>query len=102
MHKLTEEQKLGLLQDDAKEFWQSLKITTDSTLIDVLQSFSKEQAKEDFKDVAKYKFDQMRYDTTTELFAAFLTKYKEAYGDKANDIAETFLFANCRFKYQTN
>ena len=108
MHKLTEEQKLNyfqsLLRDDAIEFWQTLKITTETTLTDILQAFSKEYAKEDLKEVSKYKFDQMRYDPTTESFADFLTKFKklakQAYGEKANDIAETFSFAKLPIQIQ--
>ena len=76
MNKLTEEQKLkyfqSLLRDEAVEFWQTLKITTEATLQDVLQAFNKEYAKEDLKEVSKYKFDQMRYDPTKESFADFL------------------------------
>ena len=89
INKLTEEQKLtyfrSLLRDEAIQFWQTLKITTKTTLQDVLQAFNKEYAKEDLREVSKYKFDQMRYDPTKESFADFLTKYKklakQAYGD---------------------
>ena len=46
----------------------------------------------------------MRYDPTKESFADFLTRYKklakQAYGDKANDIAETFLFAKLPIQIQ--
>ena len=74
-HKLSEEQKLtyfqSLLRDDAIEFWQSLKITTQTTLAQVLRYFKKEYAKEDLKEVAKYKFDHMRYDPTAETFNEF-------------------------------
>ena len=56
-HKLSEEQKLtyfqSLLCDEAIEFWQSLKITTQTTLAQVLRYFKKEYAKEDLKEVAK-------------------------------------------------
>ena len=108
MNKLTEEQKLNyfqsLLRDEAIEFWQTLKITTETTLHNVLQAFNKEYAKEDLREVSKYKFDQMRYDPTKESFADFLTKYKklakQAYGDKANDIAKTFLFAKLPIQIQ--
>ena len=62
--KLSEEQKLtyfqSLLRDDAIEFWQSLKITSQTTLAQVLRYFKKEYAMEDLKEVAKYKFDQKR------------------------------------------
>ena len=56
-HKLSEEQKLtyfqSLLRDDAIEFWQSLKMTNQPTLAQVLRYFKKEYAKEDLKEVAK-------------------------------------------------
>ena len=55
-HKLSEEQKLtyfqSLLRDDAIEFWQSLKMTNQTTLAQVLRYFKKEYAKEDLKEVA--------------------------------------------------
>ena len=101
MHKLTEEQKLNyfqsLLRDDAIEFWQTLKINLETTLADILQAFNEEYAKEDLKEVSKYKFDQMRYSPTVESFTDFFKKFKKTakqeYGEKASDIAETFLFA---------
>ena len=109
MHKLTEEQKLNcfqsMLRDDAIKFWQTLKITTETTLADILQALNKEYAKEDLKEVSKYKFDQMRYyNPTVESFSVFLTKFKktakQAYGEKASDIAETFLFAKLPVQIQ--
>ena len=72
MHKLTEEQKLNhfqiLLRDIAIEVLQTLKINTETTLTDILQAFNKAYAKEDLKEVSKYKFDQMRYNPTVESF----------------------------------
>ena len=105
---LSEEQKLtyfqSLLRDDAIEFWQSLKMTSQTTLAQVLRYFKKEYAKEDRKEVAKYKFDQMRYDPTAETFNDFLNKYKkvakQAFGDKSSDITETFLFAKLPVQMQ--
>ena len=107
-HKLSEEQKLtyfqSLLRDDAIEFWQSLKKTSQTTLAQVLRYFKKEYAKEDLKEVANYKFDQMRYDPTAETFNDFLNKYKkvakQAFGDKSSDITETFLFAKLPVQMQ--
>ena len=107
-HKLSEEQKLtyfqSLLRDDAIEFWQSLKMTSQTTLAQVLRYFKKEYAKEDLKEVAKYKFDQMRYDPTAETFNNFLNKFrkvaKQAFGDKSSDITETFLFAKLPVQMQ--
>ena len=75
-HKLTEEQKLNyfqsLLRDDTIEFWQTLTITTETTLRDILTAFKKEYAKEELSEVSKFKFDQLRYDPATESFSTFL------------------------------
>ena len=72
-NKLTEEQKLNyfqsLLRDDAIEFWQTLTITTETTLRDILTAFKKEYAKEELSEVSKFKFDQLRYDPATESFS---------------------------------
>ena len=108
--KLSEEPKLtyfqGLLRDDAIEFWQSLKMTNQTTLAQVLRYFKKEYAKEDFKEVAKYKFDQMRYNPSAETFNDFLNKFKkvakQAFGDKSSDITETFLFAKLPVQMQND
>ena len=107
-HKLTEEQKLNyfqsLLRDDAIEFWQTLPITTETTLRDILMAFKKEYAKEELSEVSKFKFDQLRYDPTTESFSTFLANYKkiakQAYGDKAQEIVQTFLFAKLPIQLQ--
>ena len=109
-HKLSEEQKLtyfqSLLRDDAIEFWQSLKMSSQTTLAQVLRYFKKEYAKEDLKEVAKYKFDQMRYDPTAETFNDFLNKFKKVakhvFGDKSSDITGTFLFAKLPSRCRTN
>ena len=46
----------------------------------------------------------MSYDPTVESFTDFLTKFKktaeQAYGEKASDIAETFLFAKLPVQIQ--
>ena len=77
VHKLTEQQKLNyfqsLLRDDAVEVWQTLKTTNETTLINVLQAFNKEYA----KNLAKLAY---RYET--------------------NDIAEIFLFAKIQIQLQ--
>ena len=53
-----------------------MKITNQTPLAQVLRYFKKEYAKEDLKEVAKYKFDQMRYDPSTQTFNDFLNKFK--------------------------
>ena len=108
MNKLTEEQKLNYFQslhrDDAIEFWQILKINTEATLTDILLAYNKEYAREDLEEVSKYKFDQMRYNTTTESFTDFLTKYKikqlNKHTKRTSDIGETFLLAKFPIQIQ--
>ena len=108
MNRLTEEQKLNyfqsLLRDEAIEFWQTLQITTMTTLTEILQAFKKEYAKDDLKEVSKFKFDQLRYDPSTETFNDFLNKFKkiakQAFGDKANEYTETFLFGKLPVQMQ--
>ena len=79
-------------------------MTSQTTLAQVLRYFKKEYAKEDVKEVAKYKFDQMRYDPTAETFNDFLNKFKkvakQAFGDKSSDITVTFLFAKLPVQMQ--
>ena len=98
-NKITEENKLhffqSLLRDEAIEYWQSIQITPLTTLKDVLDLFRKEFAKEDLKEVARYKWDQARYDPTTETFSDFLKNLKktakQAIGDEADKIIKMFL-----------
>ena len=107
-HKLTEEQKLNyfrsLLRDDVVEFWQTLTITTETTLRDILTAFKKEYAKEELSEVSKFKFDQLRYDPAPESFSTFLANYKkiakQAYGEKTQEIVQTFLFAKLPIQLQ--
>ena len=90
-HKLSEEQKLtyfqSLLRDDTIEFWQSLKITKQTTLAQVLRDFKQEYAKEDLQDVAKYKFEKMHYNPSADTFNDLLNKFKkvaiQAFADKS-------------------
>ena len=99
-NQITEENKLhffqSLLRDDAIEYWQSIQLTPLTTLKDVLDLFRKEFAKEDLKEVARYKWDQARYDPTTETFSDFLKNLKkiakQAIGDEADKIIKMFLF----------
>ena len=68
-HKLTEEQKhnyfQSLLRDDAIEFWQTLTITTETTLRDILTAFKKENAKEELSEVRSS--NSTSYDTIRPL-----------------------------------
>ena len=73
---------------------------------DVVDAFPKEYAKGELKEVSKFKFDQMRYDPTSESFTDFLSKFKktakQAFGEKANETAETFLFAKLPVQLQND
>ena len=99
-NKITEENKLhffqSLLRDEAIEYWQSIQITPLTTLKDVLDIFRKEFAKEDLKEVARYKWYQASYDPTTETFSDFLKNLKktakQAFGDEADKIIKMFFF----------
>ena len=107
-NKITEENKLhffqSLLRDDAIEYWQSIQITPLTTLKDVLDLFRKEFAKEDLKEVARYKWDQARYDPTTETFSDFLKNLKkiakQAFGEEADKIIKMFLFGKLPVEIQ--
>ena len=107
-NKITEESKLhffqSLLRDDAIEYWQSIQITPLTTLKDVLDLFRKEFAKEDLKEVARYKWDQARYDPTTETFSDFLKNLKkiakQAFGEEADKIIKMFLFGKLPVEIQ--
>ena len=52
----------SLLREDAIEFYQSIRITTETTLTDVLHAFRREFAKEDQQEVARFKFNKLTYD----------------------------------------
>ena len=107
-NKITEENKRhffqSLLRDEAIEYWQSIQITPLTTLKDVLDLFRKEFAKEDLKEVARYKWDQARYDPTTKTFSDFLKNLKkiakQAFGDEADKIIKMFLFGKLPVEIQ--
>ena len=109
-NKITEENKLhffqSLLRDEAIEYWQSIQITPLTTLKDVLDLFRKEFAKEDLKEVARYKWDQARYDPTTETFSDFLKNLKrlrnKPLGMKRIISSRCFCSANFQSKYNKN
>ena len=107
-NKITEENKLhffqSLLRDEEIEYWQSIQITPLTTLKDVLDLFRKEFAKEDLKEVARYKWDQARYDPTTEKFGNFLKSLKktakQAFGNEADKVIKLFLFGKLPVEIQ--
>ena len=99
-NKITEEDKIhffqSLLRDEAIDFWQTITISSTTTLQDVLQLFRKEFAKEDMREVARYKWNEAKYDPTTQSFGDFLKDLKkiakQAYGDEADKCIKMFLF----------
>ena len=79
-NKLTKEAKLHyfrrLLREEAIEFYQSLTITTETTLNDVLTEFRKEFTEDDLQEIARYKWDQTKYDSTAETLSDFFKRLK--------------------------
>ena len=63
----------------------------------MLGYFQKKYAKKDLTEVAKFIFDQMRYNLTSETLNDIPNKIKkgaqQAFGDNSGDVAGTFLFA---------
>ena len=57
----------SLLREEAIEFYESLTITTETRLNDVLTKFRRESLKEDLKEVARFKSDQANYDLRQKL-----------------------------------
>ena len=68
----------SLLRDEAIEVYQSLTITTETNLIDVLTKFWNEFAKDDLKEVARCKWDRAKYNPTAETFSDCLRDYSSA------------------------
>ena len=107
-NKVTEDNKLhffqSLLRDEAIDYWQSIQITPVTTLRNELYMFRKEFAKEDLKEVARYKWDQARYDPTTETFSDFLKSLKktakQAFGNEADKVIKMFLFGKIPVEIQ--
>ena len=99
-NKITEEDKIhffqSLLRDEAIDFWQTITISSTTTLQEVLQLFGNEFAKEDMREVARYKWNEAKYDPTTQTFGDFLKDLKkiakQAYGDEADKCIKMFLF----------
>ena len=107
-NKITEEDKIrffqSLLRDEAIDFWQTITISPTTTLHDVLQLFRKEFAKEDMREVARYKWNEAKYDPTTQTFGDFLKDLKkiakQAYGDEADKCIKMFLFGKLPVEIQ--
>ena len=107
-NKITEEDKIhffqSLLRDEAIDFWQTITINPTTTLQDVLQLFRKEFAKEDMREIARYKWNEAKYDPTTQTFGDFLKNLKkiakQAYGDEADKCIKMFLFGKLPIEIQ--
>ena len=107
-NKITEEDKIhffqSLLRDEAIDFRQTITINPTTTLQDVLQLFRKEFAKEDMREVARYKWNEAKYDPTTQTFGDFLKNLKkianQAYGDETDKRIKMFLFGKLPIEIQ--
>ena len=79
-HRLSEEAKLQNFQSHLRletiEFNQSLTISTETILNDVLTKFREEFTTVDLKEVARHKWDRSKHDTTAETFSDFLKRLK--------------------------
>ena len=107
-NKITEENKFhffqSLLRDEAIEYRQSIQITPLTTLKDVLDLFRKEFAKEGLNEVARYKWDQARYDPTTETFSYCLKSLKktakQVFRNEADNVIKMLLFGKLPVEIQ--
>ena len=107
-NKINEEDKIhffqSLLRDEAIDFWQTITISSTTTLQDVLQLFRKEFAKEDMGEVARYEWNEAKYDPTTQTFGDFLKDLKkiakQACGDEADKCIKMFLFGKLPVEIQ--
>ena len=101
-NKITEGEKLqfflSLLRENAIEFWQTIKVTFDTTLRDILQMFRKEFARDNLKEISRYRRDQLKSDLQNESFSDFLKHLKkttkQASDLKTNGYVDAFLFGN--------
>ena len=107
-NKITEEDKIhffqSLLRGEAIDFWQTITISSTTTLQDVLQLFREEFAKEDMREVARYNWNEAKYDPTTQTFGDFLKDLKkiakQANGDEAEKCKKMFLFGKLHVEIQ--
>ena len=98
--KVIEEEKLqfftSLFREDAIEFWQTIRRTPETTLREVLQISRKKYARDDLKEVWRYRWDQLKYDPKHDTFSDFLKHLrkiaKQAFDSKANENVTAFLF----------
>ena len=95
----------SLLREDAIEFYQSIRITTETTLTGVLNAFRREFAKEDQQEVARFKFNKLTYDPKTEQFPDVLKNLKkigkQAFGDRSQELVEAMLFGKLPIQIQS-
>ena len=80
-NRITDEPKLHFFRsfscDEAIDFWQTMRITPDTTLKNVLQKHRNKFAKNDFKEVSKFKCDQLVYDPSKDDFSDFMRTLKK-------------------------
>ena len=108
--KNTEEEKLqffkSLLREDAIEFWQTILVTPDTTLREVIQMFRKENAPNDFKEVSRYRWNQSDYQPQHESFWYFLIHLKkttkQASDSKANQSVKELVFGKLPVAFQND
>ena len=86
----------GFLRNEDINFWQTLRITPERTLKDVLEKCRKNFAEDDFKEFVEFLWDQLVYDSSKQNFSDFFKTLRETatqtFGDAAAELVETFLF----------
>ena len=95
-----------LLRYEGIEFWQTLRINSESTFRDVLLQFKQKIAQEDFKEVSKYKWNQLPYDSSIKSFAEIGKTWKRQPNrhlvKRPPNLFRTVFPGNYRYKYNTN
>ena len=106
-NRFTEEHRLyyilSFLHDEALDFWQTLRITPKRKPKVVLEMYRKEFAKDHFKEVSNFKWDQLGYDPKN-IFSDFLKTLQKTktpgFGDRVAGLTETFFYGKLPVQIQ--
>ena len=81
-YKFTEAENMDFFTSFGREntidYWQTIWITWESTLRDALALFCKHHARKNLKQISRYKWDQLKYDTTNEQLSDSFNKLKKS------------------------
>ena len=80
-NKITEEEKLQLFRtffrEDTIEFWETIRVIPDTTLKEVFHKVYKENARDNFKEVSRYRWNRLKFDPEHESFSDFFQRPKK-------------------------